>query len=236
MTLRVQAVDDFMQSQEKRQDRRRTAQQEINTLVRDIRNLRSGLLTQQLQRIEQQQALREQAFAQQEAAMQNWSKIIVDGVESDMKLINRANTAAMNAEIFRYTGDRINAATDVAAAAVPELDSNPIEMIVNIGKALAKAGIKSYGYAGSTILGSAATNQRIRANSLEAELAAGDLDDDQFTTFVPDTQQLGALRSQTDIAAVQAKLRSEEHTSELQSRGHLVCRLLLEKKKKRKTA
>src|SRR2546422_10178473 len=31
-------------------------------------------------------------------------------------------------------------------------------------------------------------------------------------------------------------LRSEEHTSELQSRLHLVCRLLLEKKKKRKTA
>src|SRR5579872_7574334 len=28
------------------------------------------------------------------------------------------------------------------------------------------------------------------------------------------------------------KLRSEEHTSELQSRPHLVCRLLLEKKKK----
>src|SRR5439155_15550850 len=28
--------------------------------------------------------------------------------------------------------------------------------------------------------------------------------------------------------------RSEEHTSELQSRGHLVCRLLLEKKKKNK--
>src|SRR5690625_2757214 len=28
-------------------------------------------------------------------------------------------------------------------------------------------------------------------------------------------------------------LRSEEHTSELQSRGHLVCRLLLEKKKTR---
>src|SRR5690625_6566531 len=28
--------------------------------------------------------------------------------------------------------------------------------------------------------------------------------------------------------------RSEEHTSELQSRGHLVCRLLLEKKKQEK--
>src|SRR2546422_11423961 len=32
----------------------------------------------------------------------------------------------------------------------------------------------------------------------------------------------------------QAFYRSEEHTSELQSRLHLVCRLLLEKKKKKK--
>src|SRR5437899_9653524 len=31
------------------------------------------------------------------------------------------------------------------------------------------------------------------------------------------------------------QLRSEEHTSELQSLRHLVCRLLLEKKKKNKT-
>src|SRR5690554_7178914 len=33
---------------------------------------------------------------------------------------------------------------------------------------------------------------------------------------------------------LEAGLRSEEHTSELQSRPHLVCRLLLEKKKKKK--
>src|SRR5207253_11335036 len=37
-----------------------------------------------------------------------------------------------------------------------------------------------------------------------------------------------ALPSQTH------KFRSEEHTSELQSRGHLVCRLLLEKKKQKR--
>src|SRR3989449_5736886 len=36
----------------------------------------------------------------------------------------------------------------------------------------------------------------------------------------------------TDLRNV-SQLRSEEHTSELQSRLHLVCRLLLEKKKKR---
>src|SRR3989442_11104345 len=34
-------------------------------------------------------------------------------------------------------------------------------------------------------------------------------------------------------AALLAWTRSEEHTSELQSRPHLVCRLLLEKKKKK---
>src|SRR5690625_3682999 len=32
------------------------------------------------------------------------------------------------------------------------------------------------------------------------------------------------------IVYLEAQARSEEHTSELQSRGHLVCRLLLEKK------
>src|SRR5437870_11470707 len=44
-------------------------------------------------------------------------------------------------------------------------------------------------------------------------------------------------RQRMDLAehlgrGVSATSRSEEHTSELQSRGHLVCRLLLEKKKK----
>src|SRR2546422_3327661 len=41
-------------------------------------------------------------------------------------------------------------------------------------------------------------------------------------------QALGALRDDVNEAG-----RSEEHTSELQSRLHLVCRLLLEKKKKK---
>src|SRR5690625_6861296 len=35
---------------------------------------------------------------------------------------------------------------------------------------------------------------------------------------------------ENDNATLQRDQRSEEHTSELQSRGHLVCRLLLEKK------
>src|SRR5690625_6928967 len=56
------------------------------------------------------------------------------------------------------------------------------------------------------------------------------------------TSSLSANKSRLDFAIVSSppceinyaislfSVRSEEHTSELQSRGHLVCRLLLEKK------
>src|SRR2546422_4799150 len=47
---------------------------------------------------------------------------------------------------------------------------------------------------------------------------------------------LGEQRREVGVALgvglLKHRLRSEEHTSELQSRLHLVCRLLLEKKKK----
>src|SRR5687768_17863770 len=46
------------------------------------------------------------------------------------------------------------------------------------------------------------------------------------------TQILPSLRRDSLIRVNLDWCRSEEHTSELQSRLHLVCRLLLEKKKK----
>src|SRR3989442_8248666 len=65
------------------------------------------------------------------------------------------------------------------------------------------------------------------------------LDSAQTGAFNPNDIQ--SLESVADICATaiqnahyvdRVKQRSEEHTSELQSRPHLVCRLLLEKKKK----
>src|SRR5207253_11365872 len=53
---------------------------------------------------------------------------------------------------------------------------------------------------------------RLPRNVDEALLAVGD-------------ERIDLLRAHVQCS------RSEEHTSELQSRGHLVCRLLLEKKK-----
>src|SRR2546422_7080825 len=43
-----------------------------------------------------------------------------------------------------------------------------------------------------------------------------------------------SFRASSPSGTPRASTRSEEHTSELQSRLHLVCRLLLEKKKKKK--
>src|SRR5947209_12768418 len=49
-----------------------------------------------------------------------------------------------------------------------------------------------------------------------------------------DTDGMWAWTSAPDGAVKLEVYRSEEHTSELQSRQYLVCRLLLEKKKKKK--
>src|SRR5207253_6801946 len=51
--------------------------------------------------------------------------------------------------------------------------------------------------------------------------------------IVQNIQARGGLEKLKAIRTLRTTVkRSEEHTSELQSRGHLVCRLLLEKKKK----
>src|SRR5256884_3237640 len=52
---------------------------------------------------------------------------------------------------------------------------------------------------------------------------------------VPRGRNPAALAFSTTRSAIE-RTRSEEHTSELQSRLHLVCRLLLEKKKRAATS
>src|SRR5690625_2127094 len=68
--------------------------------------------------------------------------------------------------------------------------------------------------AGLALAGAAAISHDLYANVIRK----GD---------VSEAQQMRISRLSTVVLG-----RSEEHTSELQSRGHLVCRLLLEKKKK----
>src|SRR5205809_2743786 len=79
------------------------------------------------------------------------------------------------------------------------------------------------------------------ADDADIEQRQDDLADMRGIPRVPDEeadadaadQHLGGDDGEPGQADADA--RSEEHTSELQSRLHLVCRLLLEKKKKKKT-
>src|SRR5438067_7528047 len=59
--------------------------------------------------------------------------------------------------------------------------------------------------------------------------------DDNGTLAALVAEDLGAAIEPPRRARPACRCRSEEHTSELQSRFDLVCRLLLEKKKKKQT-
>src|SRR5690625_6608272 len=56
---------------------------------------------------------------------------------------------------------------------------------------------------------------------------------ENYYAIVPEREDAKTKEEETEFLVKSAEElpRSEEHTSELQSRGHLVCRLLLEKKK-----
>src|SRR6266581_67820 len=54
-----------------------------------------------------------------------------------------------------------------------------------------------------------------------------------YTTLFRSSTGLGGCTSRSTTPSPPSVCRSEEHTSELQSPVHLVCRLLLEKKKTR---
>src|SRR5439155_11653352 len=54
----------------------------------------------------------------------------------------------------------------------------------------------------------------------------------KFAELLPRSPLVGHAENELMVRSEGRFTRSEEHTSEFQSRGHLVCRLLLEKKKR----
>src|SRR2546422_8096054 len=77
----------------------------------------------------------------------------------------------------------------------------------------------------------AATRTTIRASTL-LSASTHESTAPPSTAREPDESPTASLTPTTARLATRRPIRSEEHTSELQSRLHLVCRLLLEKKKK----
>src|SRR5207253_7370705 len=106
---------------------------------------------------------------------------------------------------------------------IPGLASLALEPVIGVlgdlgrRRALVVAG--GIGFAAALVLAAAAP-------SFGLLLAA-------FLLVFPSSGAFVSLSQATLMDLDPRSRRSEEHTSELQSRGHLVCRLLLEKKKNR---
>src|SRR5690625_143373 len=91
---------------------------------------------------------------------------------------------------------------------------------------LKNTGLVAGGVVGGSVLGGLLTNQFRPETKTDTKQTARELFDARM--FFDREEDFAILMDATE----QIFPRSEEHTSELQSRGHLVCRLLLEKKKK----
>src|SRR5689334_24254332 len=81
----------------------------------------------------------------------------------------------------------------------------------------------------STIVSSGAIIVRQRGTRFHPGENVGRGSDDTLFATAPGAVKFGQRRGRRVVDVIP---RSEEHTSELQSQFHLVCRLLLEKKKK----
>src|SRR2546425_5570231 len=75
----------------------------------------------------------------------------------------------------------------------------------------------------------------LRALEIEAKVILKATNVDGVYTADPKKDPKAKFLSALTFRDALVKGRSEEHTSELQSLAYLVCRLLLEKKKKKKT-
>src|SRR3712207_6995020 len=75
------------------------------------------------------------------------------------------------------------------------------------------------------------TNPLVRSGTAKNEQLVGESGDDKLYGLGGNDVLFGQIGNDTLIGGTGN--RSEEHTSELQSRQYLVCRLLLEKKKKK---
>src|SRR5207244_12792798 len=122
----------------------------------------------------------------------------------------------------RAVGGTVGGAIGVAAGATIGAAAATI-LVPGVGPVLA------FGLIGAALFGGGgATAGALAGEALEEGIAQG-LPHDELYVYED------ALRKgRTVVIALADSDRSEEHTSELQSPDHLVCRLLLEKKKQDK--
>src|SRR2546429_2224407 len=164
-----------------------------------------------------------------QAASDKLDAIIAD----NMKLVEAQNVTrpalyALEGAKVRLDTSRTAALTGIASPYVPPLSDVPIKVLITVKLAAESANLQ-------------ATDKLEKQSSWDIKLSGRA--HPQISAMTPGVSSFGAYgefnlsynlgrRAITrHIDQSEAASRSEEHTSELQSRLHLVCRLLLEKKK-----
>src|SRR5690625_6638677 len=74
---------------------------------------------------------------------------------------------------------------------------------------------------------------KITSSHLDLHAKIDGIENDKFEELANQAKEHCPVSAVLNCEISMDAVRSEEHTSELQSRGHLVCRLLLEKKKQK---
>lgn len=198
-TLLRQSVEDFQQSLTRRQALRIEANREISSISAQIATLESTLLRTQLQTIEQQQQIRENAYQKQAAAIENWSAILIDGARSDASLIDSANAASRSAQILTFAADRAYNAAEYAAKSIADkIGSKRYLAVVPL----------SIAFAATTVLGVVAQQQNLAADAMEARMEKDALEGAAFSSRLDDMAALKAQRTATDIDALEAEIET----------------------------
>src|SRR5437899_10942845 len=156
-----------------------------------------------------------------------WEEIqaVCANLESPLRCIDAATEARMKAEVDQVlrAGDSVGGIFEVVAHNVtPGLGSHT-QWDEKLDGRLARA-VMSIQAVKAVEIGSGVANATSYGSEVQDEIRY----DASRKRFVRPTNSYGGLEGGITNG------RSEEHTSELQSLRHLVCRLLLEKKKKKK--
>src|SRR5690625_3892491 len=166
---------------------------------------------------------------------QRVARLLLEGAEPQKILCltyTRAAAAEMQSRLFRTLGRWAMASAEELALTLADLSGAPEPVsdparLVDARRLFARALETPGGLKIQTI--HAFCTEVLRRFPLEAGVSPRfEVADDRRSLAM-----MTEIRAQLAEAAMEAfdGVRSEEHTSELQSRGHLVCRLLLEKKK-----
>lgn len=196
---------------------RRAVHREIEHLLAEIRSIDDERIAAALGALRDEQGLREAAYARQEAAVEEWNRIRVEGNSADLSKMTTLTGLRRTASILGYGADRVDLFAEIVADSSPKMVGTVVDptFTARLAARMPAFGISTALGAAGQILDSVAAglsdSMLYRQAVLEAELEN-----------LADLAELDAMRTENDIAALEAAveeagLRAEGQIAQLQA-------------------